>query len=262
MRSPTSHKGENGSVAVIGGSQFQHGAPIFSALAAEASGVDLVFLFVPLIHAEVARTFSLNFQVHPFGSATSDEISSQDRARMTELLATMDSAVIGPGLSRSASSLTSIMTLLEECPCPLVADASALQPKTLQFLSGKHAVVTPHLGELERMRLLSTGIPAAAKKYGCTFLLKGCEDTVVSEDGQKISVTGGNAGLTVGGTGDALAGLTAGLIAQGHAPVEACEIASKTIKRVGDFLFAEKGYAYTTREVIRCIPMILKELIL
>ena len=213
MRSPTSHKGENGSVAIVGGSKFQHGAPLFSALAAEASGVDLVFVFVPVCHIEVAKNTSLNFQVHPFGSEASDEISSKDRARIIEHLATMDSVVIGPGLSRSSENLSSLMTLLEECPCPLVADASALQSTTLSALRGKHAVVTPHLGELERMRLRIEDCKAAAKKSSCTFLIKSHEDTVIDEVGEMRTIPGGNAGLTVGGTGDALAGLTAGLIA-------------------------------------------------
>lgn len=65
-RSPQSHKGENGIVMVIGGSSSIHGAPLFSALAAEASGVDLVYVSVPEVHAEVAKQTSLNFLVHPF----------------------------------------------------------------------------------------------------------------------------------------------------------------------------------------------------
>lgn len=261
MRSPTSHKGENGSVAIIGGSQFQHGAPLFSALAAEASGVDLVYVFVPVCHAEVAKNTSLNFQVHAFGSESSDEISPNDRSRMIELLATMDSVVIGPGLSRSADNLASILVLLEECPCPCVADASALQKTTLKFLTGKHAVVTPHLGELERMGLRLEDCPAAAKKHACTFLVKSHEDTVIDEVGEMRTIPGGNAGLTVGGTGDALAGLTAGLIAQGHSQTEACGIASACIKRAGDMLFQKQGYAYRTRDVIAMIPSVMKNLI-
>ncbi|MBI4129192.1 hypothetical protein HY464_00695, partial [Candidatus Peregrinibacteria bacterium] len=47
QRDPKSHKGQNGRVAIIGGSHRFHGAPIFSALAAEASGVDLMF---PVVH--------------------------------------------------------------------------------------------------------------------------------------------------------------------------------------------------------------------
>lgn len=262
MRSPTSHKGENGSVAIIGGSQFQHGAPLFSALAAEASGVDLVFVFVPFCHRDVAKNTSLNFQVHAFGSESSDEISSGDLARMIEHLATMDSVVIGPGFARSTSNLASIMTLLEECPCPIVADASALQEATFAALNGKHAIVTPHLGELERMNLAFEDVSAAAKKHCCTLLIKSVEDTIVDESGAMKKVSGGNAGLTVGGTGDALAGLTAGLLAQGYPQAEACRIASMTIKKAGDMLFRKQGYAYTTRHVIALIPEILRDLVL
>jgi len=66
QRSPDSHKGENGKVAVVGGSRHMHGAPLLAALAAEASGVDLVFVCLPACHEEVAKETSLNIQVHPF----------------------------------------------------------------------------------------------------------------------------------------------------------------------------------------------------
>ncbi len=261
MRSPTSHKGENGSIAIIGGSQFQHGAPLFSALAAEASGADLIYVFVPFVHLEVAKHSSLNFQVHPFGGPDSDEISSTDRTMMIEFLATMDSCVIGPGLSRSGTNIASVLRLLESCPCPLVADATALQSETLKAVSGKHAVLTPHLGELERMGLTQKDLPHLAKEHSCTFLVKSHEDTVVSEKGGKKNIIGGNAGLTVGGTGDALAGLTAGLIAQGRSPEEACATASTVIKRAGEILYDEQGACFRTRDVIDRIPVVLHDLL-
>lgn len=257
MRKGDSHKGDNGTVAVIGGSRHQHGAPIFSALAAEASGVDLLHVWVPVIHEEVTKHASYNFQVHTFGSERSDEISSADRERMIEHLATIDAVVIGPGLSRSAASLTSVMNLLAEVPCPIVADASALQAETLKTLTLRHAVVTPHLGELERMGFMRTELPALAKKHACTILLKSTTDTVVADDGSIQSIEGGNAGLTVGGTGDALAGLTAGLIAQGMPHGEVCATASTVIKRAGDLLLQDIGFSFTTSDVIRKIPELL-----
>ena len=260
MRSPTSHKGDNGSVAIIGGSLHQHGAPLFSALAAEASGVDLIYLFVPECHREVAKHASLNVQVYTFGSLKSDEISASDRTRIVEFLATIDTAVIGPGLARTASALSSLMTLLEEAPCPLVVDASALQKQIMKFLCGRHAVLTPHLGELERMELAQNDLSSVCMENACTILKKGVVDTIVSEKGDVKTVEGGNAGLTVGGTGDALAGLTAGLIAQGVDHAEACRMASTVIKRAGDVLAQEFGFAYTTRQVIQMIPKVLKNM--
>ena len=257
-RAADSHKGDNGTVAIVGGSSRWHGAPLFSALAAEASGVDLLHVWVPAVHHELAKATSLNFQVHPFGAAKTDELSPRDTARIVEALATVDAVVIGPGLSRSPSALRTLMSLLSEVPCPMVIDASALQVGTLKAVSGRNAVLTPHLGELERMGVDLKDISRACSEHGCTILLKGKEDVVYNSDGSSKKIEGGNAGLTVGGTGDALAGLTAGLIAQGLGQKEACEQASTVIKRAGDLLFETKGYAYTSRDVIALIPSMLK----
>lgn len=252
-RPPDSHKGENGKVAIIGGSLTQHGAPIFSALAAEASGVDLIFLALPSIHQEVAKSQSLNFQVHPFAD---DELTKKDLGPLTEMLATVDCAVIGPGLSRTPGALKLLRELIESAPCPLVLDASALQSWTLAAVVGKNAILTPHLGELERMGINPRFLTDAVKQFGAVIHLKGVVDEIALNE-RTIEIPGGNAGLTVGGTGDALAGLIAGLIAQNMKPAEACVMASRVIKRAGTVLFTEKGFAYTTREVIGEIAHLL-----
>ncbi|MBI3618824.1 NAD(P)H-hydrate dehydratase [Candidatus Peregrinibacteria bacterium] len=256
-RSPTSHKGENGTVAVIGGSLTMHGAPLFSALAAEAGGVDLVYVCVPRIHQEVARMQSLNFQVRPFHG---DELRPNDLHQLLELLVTIDCAVIGPGLDRSHEGLEALRELIDSCPRAMVLDASALQPWTLDAAKGKTVVATPHLGELERMGIEPETIGDASKRHGMTIHVKGHVDRIAGEDGKIVEVSGGNAGLTVGGTGDALAGLIGGLLAQHLDPVDACVTASTIIKRAGTLLFEQNGYSYTTREVIRLIPHLLHTL--
>ncbi|TSC60700.1 MAG: YjeF-like protein [Candidatus Peregrinibacteria bacterium Greene0416_62] len=257
MRSPTSHKGENGKIAVIGGSSTIHGAPIFAALASEASGADLIFVSLPQCHAAIARSQSLNFQVHPFRG---DDLSKGDREAILELLATMDAAVIGPGIARDESTMKILREIIAEALCPLVLDATALQPWTLDAISGKSAILTPHLGELERMDIPMSAIGPTAKKYDVTIHTKGTVDRIAGSDGSIHEVAGGNAGLTVGGTGDALAGLIAGLIAQGHSPLEACLTASQVIKRAGTLFYPEFGYAYGTYRVIEQIPKILRSM--
>jgi len=254
-RDPHSHKGENGKVAVIGGSATIHGAPIFSMLAAEACGADLIFGFVPLCHSALTRSYSLNFQITPFNS---DDLSKSDREPILKLLATMDAAVIGPGIARDESTLKILREIISEATCPLVLDASALQLWTLAVVSGKQVILTPHLGELERMDIAEKMIGPVAKKHGVTIHLKGPADRIASPDGSVIEVSGGNAGLTVGGTGDALAGLIAGLLAQGHSPLEASRTASAVIKRAGSVLLPEFGYAYGARRVIDCMPHVLR----
>lgn len=254
QRDAHSHKGDNGKVAVIGGSRHMHGAPLFSGLAAEATGIDLLMLCVPACHEEVAKQVTLNGQVYPFRG---NDLLPADREPILELLATMDCAVIGPGIARSPVSLRTLRDILAEATCNLVVDASALQPDTLQQIRGKYAVLTPHLGELERMELTQEDLPRAAGEAGAVILLKGPVDIITSPDGTQQEVHGGNAGLTVGGTGDALAGLIAGLIAQREDRAEACRHASTIIKRAGDDLLKEKGYTYTTADVIARIPHLL-----
>jgi NAD(P)H-hydrate epimerase len=256
-RDPHSHKGENGKVAVIGGSPTIHGAPLLAALAAEASGVDLVFVCLPRIHQHAARMTSLNFQVHPFDG---DDLMEKGIEPLLELLATMDAAVIGPGLSRTREALAIAKELVSSAPCALVLDASALQPWTLEAVRGKNAVLTPHLGELERMELDEKDFATKASESGITIHLKGPTDYISGNDGNVREVKGGHAGLTVGGTGDALAGLIAGLIAQKVEPAEACRIASTVMKRAGVLLSEERGFAYTARDVIAEIPHLLHTL--
>ncbi len=253
-RHPSSHKGENGKVAIIGGSRFIHGAPIFSALAAEASGVDLLFLFVPPAHEDVTKQASLNFQVRTFKE---DELGTKDVGPILQQLASMDCAVIGPGLDRSAAALNVMKQIITGAPCPIVLDASALQPETLEWVRGKSAVLTPHLGELERMKVDADHLGDVAVAYGITILLKGPTDIIAGPDGSLKNSDGGNAGLTVGGTGDALAGLTAGFIAQGMKPQEAAYNASQTIKKAGDALFEQQKHSYTTHQVIQKIQYLL-----
>lgn len=233
-----------------------HGAPIFSALSAETSGVDLVFVSLPASHATIARQASLNFQVHPFHG---DDLHEKDLEPLTEMLATMDCAVIGPGLSREKKDLKVLRELIERCSCPMVLDASALQPWTLEATKGKTAVLTPHLGELERMELTADTFAEAAEKYGQVIHLKGAVDRIAHPDGSIREGKGGNAGLTVGGTGDALAGLIAGLIAQKYTREEASVLASKVIKQAAQEISLTQGTRFTTRQVIYQFPGILKD---
>ena len=251
-----SHKGENGKVAVIGGSATIHGAPLFAALAAESSGADLLFVSVPKCHAEAAKTASLNFQVHPFGG---DDLAASDIPAIMELLATMDCAVVGPGIAHgNAKSLKALHDIITESPCRLILDAAALQPDTLELVRGKAAVITPHLAELERMHLTPADLATQAGNAGAVIFLKGPIDTIAGPDGSITELKGGNAGLTVGGTGDALAGLIAGLMAQGMEPLDAAKTAGTVMKRAAEELFAEYGYAFGARRVIEEMPKLLK----
>lgn len=256
QRDATSHKGDNGRIAIIGGSHTMHGAPILSGLAAEASGVDLVYACVPRCHQQVTCNASLNFQVHPFHG---DEITNDDVEAILELLAIMDCAVIGPGLPREENHVKVIKEIIQAAACPLILDATALQSDTLDLIKGKDAVLTPHDGELERMMLSPEGLEHTAKDYQTTIFLKGPTDHVHSNDGVHEQIIGGNAGLTVGGTGDLLAGLIAGLRGQGVDSFTACTMSGHLLKQAATQLEEEIGYSFRAVDVIDLIPGLLKE---
>jgi len=254
-RDPSSHKGENGKVAVIGGSKFMHGAPLFSLLAAEASGADLLFACIPACHAEAAKTVSLNVQVHPFRG---DDLRAADVEPILELLATMDCAVIGPGIAYAdTQSMKAIRDIVAEAPCTLVLDAGALQPETISLLQGKTVVLTPHRAELERMDVAVDDLAECAANARVTIVLKGPTDIIANPEGETLEITGGNAGLSVGGTGDALAGLIAGLLAQGTDQEDAAKLACTIIKKAAEELYPEYGYAFGAGRVIGKIPRLL-----
>ncbi len=253
QRSPGSHKGENGKVAVIGGSRHQHGAPLFSALGAEASGVDLLFVVVPRCHEEVAKHASCNMQVHPMHG---DDLAQQDVDAILALLATVDAAVLGPGIARTAGSIDALHRIVGGAMCDLVLDATALQPWTIEEAKTKRVIMTPHAAELERMELDADHVRDALGGTSSVLLLKGEKDRIMNAEREE-TVAGGNAGLTVGGTGDALAGLIAGLLAQGVDGFEACVTASRIIKKAAEDLAADHGFAFTTRDVIGRIPALL-----
>ncbi len=235
-----------------------HGAPLLCALAAERSGADLVYLSLPDWHENVAKDTALNFQVYPFQM---DDLQAEDIEPVLSLLATMDCAVLGPGIDHAnEDSKKALMQIIEGASCTLVLDAAALQPETLKSVKGKTAVLTPHLGELERMEVKEKELEKASNDSGAVIVLKGPEDKIVGSDGKSEIIKGGNAGLTVGGTGDVLAGLIGGLIAQKMDPFEASVLATKIIKKAGEELEDDDGYAYRAKDVIKEIPELIKKM--
>jgi len=252
QRDPRSHKGDNGRVAILGGSRRFHGAPILAALSAEASGVDLVYPIVPTCHEDVTKSASYGFIVQTFDGKYP---TIDDAKRMVSFLENIDVCVIGPGLEPEDGM--GLQHIIHSAPCALVLDAGVLQQDILGNLSHDYPVIlTPHRGELERL-MDTPDAELLAKETGAFVLLKGPEDVTVAPDGKTETMKGGNAGLTKGGTGDALAGLIGGLIAQKVDPFSACVTAAKVIKTCGEKLQKDKGFAYKTVEIIEMIPKIL-----
>ncbi len=261
----------NGRVLVLGGSVEFHGAPLFSSQAVLNSGADLVTIAVPEVNFDVTRNFSPSFLVRKYPG----EYLSQKAKEMIMALATnVDVVLIGPGLGDRPETLKTVKDLIEQINLPMVLDAHAIQALELvENIPLSHPlVITPHHYEFEKL----TGKPfkitdpadqktrlirALANDLKMNILLKGPIDIIASDDGQLEENDTGNAGMTVGGSGDVLAGMVAGLMSQDLPAFEACQAAAFALGSAGDRLLKLKGYCFTAEDLLQEFPLVLKDLI-
>ena len=221
------HKRMNGTVCVVGGSRLYHGAPFLCASGAMRAGVDLVFLAVPAEIAGSVRSMSPDFIVVPLPD------SKLTRGNVSKLLSWVRDAdvfAVGPGLGPQNPELVAqALNEMKGEGRSLVVDADALRAQVIPSIRGTGSVVTPHAREFERLfgvrlpedtRGRAEVVAAQAKAGGVTVLLKGPTDIV--SDGERVAFNDTHTpAMTVGGTGDVLAGIVAGLLAKKVPPFEA-----------------------------------------
>ena len=232
-RKAKSRKGENGIVLIVGGSYIYHGAPILSSIAALRCGTDLVYTSVPKINVAATRSVSPNLIVIPLVD------QKLTRGAVNKLLGALprnlDSATIGMGLAvQEKNALLHLVKSLLDRDVRLSLDASALVPEVLPLLANKNVVVTPHAGEFKRLFGESPSnskneriklVEKYAKKHGITVLLKGATD-VISNGSTTYLYEKKTPGMTVGGTGDVLSGLVAGLLSKNRNTLESAAAAT------------------------------------
>ncbi len=246
---PGSHKGQNGKVMVIGGSELFHAASKW-ALDTVASMVDMVFYSsVPenneLIH-EAKKNFWSGVVV--------------PRGEVENYINEADVILIGPGMTRDPYTKEITNELLSKYPNKKwVVDAGALQMVDTDRLQA-NMILTPHQGEYDGL-LTRCKTNNGKCQIDSTILLKGQLDIVFIKDIKREQIDGGNPGMTKGGTGDALAGLVAGLYAFSDDPFAVAVIASYVNKKAGDELYKNVGPFFTTNQLVEQIPKELKKLL-
>lgn len=248
-RNPNSHKGECGKVLIVAGSHKYHGAPIFNMLAAEMSGADLITLYLPHAHVEVAKNNSLNCFIKNF---VKGNLGLKDIGLILEDAKKCDVLLIGSGIGGDNDSKKAIEMILRDITIPVVLDADALFPEILNIKRKSEWLITPHKGEFLRL----FGIDASeesvyemAKKHSLNILLKSPVDIISNGSEKHLNKTGCNQ-MRVGGTGDALAGICASFIAQRVRVYEAAKAAAYSFGIAGEML-AQKRNFFTTKTLIR-----------
>jgi len=262
-RDPNSHKGENGRVLVVGGSIDYHGAPILAGMGALHGGADLVYLYVPECNFEVTRASSPNFIVRKY---TGDFLNEKAVKEIIELGKQCDSIVIGPGLGEREETMKAVLEIVKNLHIPTVLDAAAMfaLKKIGKFPLEQPIVITPHRGEFkefvdrdvtvkEEDQKSLVILRSVAMDLQINILLKGRIDYVASEEGVVEKNLTGNAGMTVGGTGDVLAGLVGCFLAQGMEAFDAAKNAAFYNGKAGDILKKMKGERFTASEVAEAL---------
>jgi len=238
-----SHKGQNGVVLIIGGSDTYHGAPVLSAIAASRF-CDLVYF---------SSTKKNNALYGKMKVATPNVIALPE-GKMDWALERADCVLIGNGMDESAATKKLARRVLGlKKKCVLDAAAIRLAPKNLLH---EKAILTPHAGEFAALfgkKAERKAAMEAAKKYGCVVLLKGKEDIVASKK-RAAGIPGGNAGMTKGGTGDVLAGLCAALYSRCDSAFGAACTASLVNKKAGDMLHHSMGCNYSSLDLANELP--------
>ncbi|MGQ0606237.1 MAG: NAD(P)H-hydrate dehydratase [Candidatus Nitrosotenuis sp.] len=264
-RKQDSRKGQNGKILVVGGSYMYHGAPVLASLAALRSGVDLVYTAVPKINATATRAISPNLIVIPLVDA------KLTRGSVNKLLGQvqsgLDSATIGMGLTiADEEGLKNLVKSLLDQDVRLSLDASALVRYVLPLLSERNVVLTPHAGEFQRLfgvlpsnkiKERTALVEKFAKEYSVTILLKGATD-VISNGVQTYNNPKNLASMTVGGTGDVLSGLVAGLLSKNRNPVESATAASYVNGIAGKLAQKKNGFHIVATDLIDNIPNAMK----
>ena len=275
-RKNSSRKGDNGIVLVVGGSRIYHGAPVLASIAALRSGIDLVYTAVPSINVESTRSYSPNLIVIPL---VDQRLTMGSAARLIKTLPKkVDVATIGMGMNiAKKEALLSLIEKLLKNGTKLVLDASALIPEILPKIKGSGCIITPHGGEY--MRIFETELKNYnnynninnnnseieqildvlnnAKRYGITIILKGWKN-IISNGELTTVIERSTPAMTVGGTGDVLAGLVGGLFSKLNSSFDA-SCAAVYINGIAGFMAYQKlGLHIVASDLLDNLPHVLK----
>jgi len=202
-KTPNSHKGQNGRLLIIAGSEKYHGALLLAVQTASRI-VDIVYVYTTNNNVDL---------INKLKSETSTFITIKDN-ELEETIELVDAIAIGPGMEESESTYELTTNILINYKHKkIVVDATALWHVNKELLH-ENCVVTPHTREFSHafgVEPTPDEVKRAAKEFGGVVLLTGQIDYI--SIGKEIwENRSGHVGMTKGGTGDVLVGLISGLL--------------------------------------------------
>ncbi len=233
------HKGQYGKLLVIGGSSSYSGAPTLASMAALELGIDLCICFVPKGIGNVVRSFSPNLIVQ---EGVAENFSNSDLTKAKKLSKWSDTVLIGPGLGNDPKTIEFFEKFFlwivdQKIPCVVDADGIKMLGKLIKENKIESfsfpIVLTPHIAELkslvrfknlpkfDEIEKRAEKLLSISQKIGGVILVKGVYDYIIkiSKEGSTYRVNrSGCPEMSVGGTGDVLAGLISAFLSIGNTP--------------------------------------------
>lgn len=241
--SSSSHKGDNGRLLILAGSKQYHGS-LLLAVRAAIRFCDLVYVHSISENAALIRRLK----------SSSPNLIYLDSHSLSSFFSRMDAFCVGPGWENNSTNRRLLARVLATKK-PAVIDAAAFSLLNKKQLHA-NVILTPHHGEFEKLfgqAATPSSVQAASKRFHCVILLKGPTDFIASSSSLAANRTH-HAGMTKGGSGDVLAGLTAALLASHTLPFQAAKAAAYLNGLSGIRLSKRMGSHYSSEDLANELP--------
>ncbi len=272
-RAVDAHKGKNGHLLVLAGSEGKTGAAILCCQAALRAGCGLVSAAVPCDLNAIFETSLIEAMTLPLPES-STVLSMDDLDFILAAAVGKQAVVIGPGIGTDDTTQELLLFLYREIDLPMVIDADglnilAMHPDAMSRPGGPR-LLTPHPGEMARLLKKKTSAIQADRIGAALALVEGMDtDMVVALKGAGTVIadnkgnwainTTGNPGMAAAGMGDVLAGLCGSLLAQGMSLWQSACLGVYAHGLAADMLAADRAYGFTAMEVADSLPLALQE---
>lgn len=274
-REASSHKGNNGRLLVVGGSDDYSGAPAIAGMAAIGAGCDLVYVASPQKSAEAIKSTSPDLIVKTLDG---DKLSLSHASEILDLADKVDAVLIGPGAGIDEDTSKLFNVLVSKIKKPIVVDADGLKQVELALIKNREDIIlTPHIFEFKSFFNVDgdlnldidsydfkkvdeniTEFQSITRQINATVIVKGQYDLILSDTRFRIN-SSGNPGMTVGGTGDALAGICAALLSQGLDSFDSACLGAFINGLAGDEAYEVKGNGFSATDLVSYIGKVIKD---
>lgn len=262
-RKKFSHKGTFGHAALLCGSYGMMGAGVLSARACLRSGAGKLTVFIPECGYTILQT------TVPEAMCV---VENEKYLLSTPDIKKFDAVGIGPGMGMHSTNKDLLATVFQQTNKPMVIDADALntiaENRALFKPIPAGSILTPHPKEFERLfdqaendfERIELALQKS-KEHNIHILLKGHFSFISTAEGKGYFNSTGNAGMATAGSGDVLAGILTGLLAQGYSPLHAALFGTYLHGYAGDIAASKYSLeSMTAGDITDCLAEGFKQI--